>query len=112
MDGPSRTSVRWTHIATTLIVVWIIGMIDKVSVGIVMANEAFLRETALVNQPVKLGMLTTAMLIAYVIGFPIWAEMMRYIRPRRTLLAGLFTWAAAITGFDVSSSFCEKTSSI
>ncbi len=100
-----RSRIRWTHIAVTLIVVWIIGMIDKVSVGIVMANKDFLSQTGLLNQPVKLGMLTTAMLVSYTLGFPIWAEIMRYLLPRRTLLAGLCIWAISVTGFGLADSF-------
>jgi MFS transporter, ACS family, glucarate transporter len=100
-----RSRIRWTHIAVTLIVVWIIGMIDKVSVGIVMANKDFLSQTGLLNQPVKLGMLTTAMLVSYTLGFPIWAEIMRHLSPRRTLLAGLCIWALSVTGFGLADSF-------
>ncbi|MCL6637727.1 MAG: MFS transporter [Alicyclobacillus sp.] len=99
------TSVRWTHIGLTLLVAWTIGMIDKSSLSIVMANKDFLKETGLAGHTVELGMLTTAMLIAYAIGQPIWGHVLTRWGARRCLTLGLFIWVVALLAFAASSSY-------
>jgi MFS transporter, ACS family, glucarate transporter len=99
------TSVRWTHITTTLIVSWIIGMIDKISVGVVMADKGFLQDTGLLGQPGKLGLLTTAMLIAYAVGMPFWGQVVEKWGARKSIIIGMIIWAISIFMFGISSSF-------
>lgn len=101
----TATSVRWTHITATLIVSWIIGMIDKISVGVVMADKGFLQDTGLLGQPGKLGMLTTAMLIAYAVGMPVWGALVARWGARASLIVGMAIWAVSIFMFGTSSSF-------
>jgi ACS family glucarate transporter-like MFS transporter len=99
------TSIRWTHIASTLVIAWIIGMVDKISVGVVMADKGFLKDTGLLGQPGKLGMLTTAMLIAYAVGMPFWGFIIEKIGARKSLIIGMVIWAVSLTLFGMSSSF-------
>ncbi|MCL6592969.1 MAG: MFS transporter [Alicyclobacillus sp.] len=99
------TAVRWTHIGLTLLVAWTIGMIDKSSLSIVMANKDFLNETGLAGHTVQLGMLTTAMLIAYAMGQPLWGHVLTRWGARRCLAIGLFIWVVALCAFAVASSY-------
>lgn len=99
------TSVRWTQIATTLVVAWIIGMIDKISVGVVMADKGFLQDTGLAGQPGHLGMLTTAMLIAYSLGMPFWGQIIGKIGARKSVIIGMLIWAVSLIAFGMSSTF-------
>jgi sugar phosphate permease len=101
----SATSIRWTHIATTLVISWIIGMIDKISVGVVMADKGFLNDTGLIGHPGRLGMLTTAMLIAYAVGMPVWGYIIEKIGARQSMIYGALIWAVSLTLFGMSSSF-------
>jgi ACS family glucarate transporter-like MFS transporter len=101
----ATTSIRWTHITTTLVISWIIGMIDKISVGVVMADKGFLEDTGLLGQPGKLGLLTTAMLVAYAAGMPVWGALVARWGARASLIVGMSMWAVGVFMFGISSSF-------
>ncbi|MDP9888682.1 MFS transporter [Pseudarthrobacter enclensis] len=101
----TSSSIRWTHITTTLVISWVIGMMDKISVGVVMADKGFLEDTALLGQPGRLGLLTTAMLVAYAAGMPAWGALVTKWGARTSLVVGMAIWALAIFMFGVSSSF-------
>jgi MFS transporter, ACS family, glucarate transporter len=101
----TATSIRWTHITTTLVISWVIGMIDKISVGVVMADKGFLEDTGLLGQPGKLGLLTTAMLIAYAAGMPAWGALVARWGARTSLIVGMAIWALAIFMFGISTNF-------
>jgi hypothetical protein len=53
---------RWRWFAPALVVAWIVGMIDKVGVGVIAANSGFLKSMNLVGKPTEIGLLTTVML--------------------------------------------------
>lgn len=103
----SVTSVRWTHITATLVIAWIIGMIDKISVGIVMADKGFLQDTGLLGQPGRLGLLTTAMLITYAIGMPFWGFVIEKFGARKSLIIGMIIWAVSLLLFGSSNNFAS-----
>ncbi len=42
----AATRVRWTYIAPTLLVFWIVSMFDKSNIALVIADPKFLDETA------------------------------------------------------------------
>ncbi|MCL6592434.1 MAG: MFS transporter [Alicyclobacillus sp.] len=100
-----RSAVRWRCIAVTLLVTWIIGMIDKIIVGVVMANSAFLKETQLAGHPAQAGMLTSGMLLTYALGMPVWGWVVAKIGARKCFIAGLLLWALSLLFFGLSSSF-------
>ena len=56
----ASTRIRWTHIAPTLLIVWIVSMFDKSNISLVMADSNFLGELRLAGQPVKLGWLASS----------------------------------------------------
>ena len=45
----AATRVRWTYIAPTLLIYWIISMFDKSNISLVMADPKFLDEMQLVG---------------------------------------------------------------
>ena len=47
----AATRVRWTYIAPTLLIYWIISMFDKSNISLVMADPKFLGEMQLVGHP-------------------------------------------------------------
>jgi hypothetical protein len=59
------TRVRWTMVAPTLLIVWIMSMFDKSNISIVINDPEFLAEMGLKGQQQLLGWLATGLLVAY-----------------------------------------------
>lgn len=93
LGGGSATRVRWSHIAPTLLIVWIISMFDKSNMAIVMNNKTFLNELGLVGQQYRLGWLSSGLFLAYGICAPLWGFVVDRIGPRRTAAISLVVWA-------------------
>ncbi|GMA65205.1 MFS transporter [Alicyclobacillus fastidiosus] len=87
------SSVRWKFVMPTLLVIWILGMVDKVGVAVVATNKDFLQEMHLTHSPALVGLLMTAMLFAYGIGFPIWGVLVDRMGPKQCTICGLLLWA-------------------
>ena len=47
------SSVRWTHIAPTLLIVWVVSMFDKSNMAIVMNDQTFLADLGLKGEQAK-----------------------------------------------------------
>ncbi|MCW2573948.1 MAG: hypothetical protein JWO88_4006 [Frankiales bacterium] len=93
MLASGATSIRWTHIAPTLLVVWIISMFDKSNMSIVMNDQSFLSELGLAGQQAKLGWLSSALFLAYGICAPLWGWVVHRIGARKTCALSLVIWA-------------------
>jgi ACS family glucarate transporter-like MFS transporter len=87
------TSIRWTHIAPTLLVIWIISMFDKSNMSIVMNDQSFLGELGLSGQQAKLGWLSSGLFLAYGICAPLWGYVVHRIGARKTCALSLVVWA-------------------
>lgn len=88
------TRVRWSFIAPTLLVVWIISMFDKSNMAIVMNDPTFLDELGLSGQQAKLGWLSSGLFLAYGICAPLWGLVVHRYGPRLTCILSLLVWAA------------------
>lgn len=97
--GP--TTVRWRMFAPAVIVIWVVGMIDKTGVGIIAADKGFLSAMGLAGRPATIGFLTTITLVFYGASMPVWGLLIDRFGPRRCALAGLVFWAVStlIAGF-------------
>ncbi|WCK52326.1 MFS transporter [Aneurinibacillus sp. Ricciae_BoGa-3] len=92
--GPKpKTSIRWTSVAPTLLVIWIIGMIDKIGVAVVATNRNFLSEMHLMGNNALIGSLVSALLFSYGIGFFVWGWLVDKFGPKRCAIWGLSLWA-------------------
>lgn len=89
--GPSK--VRWTHVAPTLLVVWIISMFDKSNMAIVMNDQTFLADLGLKGEQAKLGWLSSGLFLAYGICAPLWGLVVQRIGGRMTCALSLIVWA-------------------
>jgi ACS family glucarate transporter-like MFS transporter len=87
------TNIRWTHIAPSLLVVWIISMFDKSNMAIVMNDQGFLQELGLSGQQGKLGWLSSALFLAYGICAPLWGYVVHRYGARITCVLSLVIWA-------------------
>ncbi len=90
----AASKVRWHYVSPTLLVIWIIGMLDKSNISIVIANPKFLSDLGLEHQPVLLGWLTTGLIIAYGLAAPAWGWLVSAIGARRAAMLSLALWAA------------------
>ena len=70
-DSGEATRVRWTHVAPTLLVVWIVSMFDKSNMSIVINDHNFLNELGLVGKAPLLGWLSTSLLHGYGLAAPL-----------------------------------------
>ena len=66
----AATRVRWTYIAPTLLIYWIISMFDKSNISLVIADPKFLGEMQLAGQMKLLGWLASSMFISYSLAAP------------------------------------------
>ncbi len=89
----AATRVRWTYIAPSLLVLWIVSMFDKSNIAIVIANPRFLGEMQLAGQTKLLGWLVGGLFIAYGIAAPLWGWTVTRYGARLTAIAGLVIWA-------------------
>jgi MFS family permease len=90
----AATRVRWTYIAPTLLVYWIMSMFDKSNISIVIANPKFLDEMQLAGQTKELGWLVGSLFISYGIAAPVWGWIVTRYGPRNAIMASLVIWAA------------------
>ena len=89
----TASRVRWTYIAPTLLIVWIVSMFDKSNISIVIANPGFLNEMHLVGQTKLLGWLVGGLFIAYGIAAPVWGWAVTRYGARYATIVGLVIWA-------------------
>src|SRR5947208_7643555 len=93
LERQQATNVRWTHVAPTLLVVWIVSMFDKSNMPIVLNDPLFLKELGLAGQQAKLGLLGTGLFVAYAIFAPLWGFLVDAIGARKTAALSLIVCA-------------------
>jgi MFS family permease len=99
------TRVRWTYVAPTLLVVWIVSMFDKSNISIVIANPAFLNEMHLAGQTELLGWLVGGLFISYGLAAPLWGWAVTRYGPRNASIAGLVIWSLTCFWSGLSHSY-------
>jgi sugar phosphate permease len=104
-DIAAATRVRWTYIAPTLLIYWIMSMFDKSNISIVIANPKFLDEMQLAGQTKMLGWLVGALFISYGIAAPIWGWAVTRYGPRNITIASLIIWGLTCFWSGVSQSY-------
>lgn len=83
---------RWRRFAPALVIMWIVGMVDKVGVGVIATNDSFLKSMHLAGQPAEIGLMTTVMLVFYGVFMPVWGTLADRYGARRCAVAGLALW--------------------
>ncbi|MCL6632464.1 MAG: MFS transporter [Alicyclobacillus herbarius] len=99
------TSIRWKYIAPTLLVIWIIGMFDKIGVAVIATNKTFLADMGLLGHNALIGSLVTIMLFTYGLGFFFWGPLVDRWGPRSCAIVGLIGWAFSTFLAAVSTNF-------
>ncbi len=101
----AATRVRWTYIAPTLLVFWIVSMFDKSNIALVIADPKFLDELQLAGQPKLLGWLVGSLFISYSLAAPIWGWAVTKYGPRHAIMASLVIWALTCFWSGLSNSY-------
>ncbi len=101
----AATQVRWTYVAPTLLVYWIISMFDKSNISLVMADPKFLSELQLTGQPKLLGWLASSMFISYSLAAPLWGWAVTRYGPRASIMVSLVIWALTCFWSGLSESY-------
>ncbi len=99
------TRIRWTSIAPTLLIIWIVSMFDKSNMAIVMNDQHFLGELGLSGQQAKLGWLSSGLFLAYGICAPLWGWVVHRYGPRVTCILSLLVWAFTCFWSGVAQSY-------
>jgi MFS family permease len=87
------TNIRWTHVAPTLLTVWIMSMLDKSNISLVINDPNFLTEMGLTGQAGLLGWLASSLFIAYGVAAPLWGWAVDHWGPRKACSLSLVIWA-------------------
>jgi len=101
----AASRVRWTYIAPSLLILWIVSMFDKSNIAIVIANPRFLNEMQLAGQTKLLGWLVGGLFIAYGLAAPAWGWAVTRYGPRYTTIVGLIIWALTCFWAGLSHSY-------
>jgi sugar phosphate permease len=101
----AASRVRWTYIAPSLLIVWIVSMFDKSNIAIVIANPRFLNDMQLAGQTKLLGWLVGGLFIAYGLAAPVWGWAVARFGARSTTIIGLLVWAMTCFWSGLSHSY-------
>jgi sugar phosphate permease len=105
------TRVRWTQVAPTLLIIWIVSMFDKANMSIVQNNQTFLDELGLNGEQARIGLLSTGLLLAYGLGAPLWGWLIGRIGARRTAALSLVIWGLTCFWSGLASNYASLLSS-
>jgi MFS family permease len=99
------TRVRWNYVAPTLLVFWIMSMLDKSNISLVIADPQFLSEMRLGGETKLLGWLASGLFISYSLAAPMWGWAVTRFGPRHAIMASLIVWALTCFWSALSQSY-------
>ncbi len=88
--------LRWWFIAVPLLVVTVIGMVDKVAISVVMANKQFLQDLNLIGRPAVTGLLMSGFLLSYAVFQFFWGWSVKRFGPRISAIVGIIVWGGTM----------------
>jgi sugar phosphate permease len=94
--GSQVLSRRWLLVAPALLLLWIVGQIDKTNVSLVIADTTFLRELHLAGNNPMLGGLMSAFFVGYGISIFIWGFLVDRFGPQACAICGTLAWGVLI----------------
>ena len=87
---------RWLLVAPALLLLWIVGQIDKTHISLIIADRAFLTELNLEGHHPELGGLMSAFFVGYGAAIFAWGFLVDRFGPRRCAIAGTLCWGAVL----------------
>ena len=103
----NASRIRWTHVAPTLLVVWIVAAFDKSNMSIVMNDHLFLNELDLNGKAHLLGWFSTLVLAGYGLSAPLWGLVVNRFGARKTAAWSLIIWAATCFMCGIATNYTE-----
>jgi sugar phosphate permease len=79
-------------VALTLLVAFVISVIDKLNIGIFIADGRFIQDLGLAGKPVQIGLLMSTFLFSYALGFLLWGYLVDKVGAYRVLLVVSIVW--------------------
>lgn len=101
----SRQNIRWKSIPIPLLMIWIIGMLDKIGVAVIATDKKFLTDMHLIGQNALIGSLVSALLFSYGIGYFFWGWLTDRFGPKRCGVVGLILWGISTGMAAISPNF-------
>jgi ACS family glucarate transporter-like MFS transporter len=89
--------LRWWIIAAPLVLVAVIGQIDKMAISVVMSNKQFLQDMKLIGRPAVTGLLMSGFLLSYALFHFFWGYVVKRFGPRACAIAGILVWAGSLS---------------
>lgn len=74
----------------------VVAYLDRVNVAMLLADPQFLKDMGIEGQPVQMGMLMTAFLMAYGVGNIIFSPLGDIWGPRKAMSLSVFLWSPAM----------------
>src|SRR5208337_444619 len=90
------SNLRWWFIAVPLMIIALIGQIDKLAISVVMANKQFLHDLQLIGKPAVAGMFMSGFLLSYAICHFFWGPAVKKYGPRRSAIVGIVAWGGTM----------------
>jgi len=85
---------RWLLVAPALLLLWVVGQVDKINVSLVIADRPFLKELNLAGHNSELGGLMSTFFLGYGVGIFLWGLLVDRFGPRLCALCGILAWGA------------------
>lgn len=87
---------RWRLVAPTLLLMWVIGQIDKTHISLIIADGDFLRELQLVGRNAELGGLMSSFIVGYGLSIFVWGFLVDRFGPRVCAIGGTACWGVVL----------------
>jgi len=87
---------RWLLVAPAMLLLWIVGQIDKTNMSLIIANEAFLKELNVIGHNTQLGGLMGYFLLGYGISIFVWGFLVDRFGPRICAITGILCWCGCL----------------
>jgi len=89
-------SHRWLLVAPAMLLLWVVGQIDKTHISLIIADRDFLRDLNLGGHNAELGGLMTTFFMGYGIAIFLWGFIVDRVGPKWSAIAGTVCWAAVL----------------
>ena len=87
---------RWMLVAPALLILWIVGQIDKTNISLIIANDSFIRDLNLSGHNAELGGLMGYFLLGYGGAIFLWGFLVDRFGPRICAIVGIICWGSCL----------------
>jgi len=102
---PEKPTKQRVVLVAILLLTLLIAYLDRVNVSVLLADNGFLTEMGIKDNPVKMGLLMTLFLIAYGVANVVLSPLGDYIGPRKAMAISILLWTISVMIGGVATSF-------